>query len=94
MERRGIAPTVPLTILCRCVNPWRVHSYRITNGSVVSSLQLKLKRAYEAPSDDDGLRILVERLWPRGLSKADAAIDHCVPIRLMQTPTRASICSS
>lgn len=38
--------------------------------------QIKLKRAYEAPSGDDGLRILVERLWPRGLSKAEAAIDH------------------
>ena len=37
---------------------------------------IELKRAYEAPSEDDGLRVLVERLWPRGLSKADAAIDH------------------
>ncbi len=76
MERQGIALAVPLTILCRCVNRRRVHSYRITNGSVVSLLQIKLKRAYEAPSNDDGLRILVERLWPRGLSKTDAAIDH------------------
>lgn len=38
--------------------------------------QIKLKRAYEAPSSDDGPRILVERLWPRGLSKAEASIDH------------------
>ena len=36
---------------------------------------IKLKRAYEKPSRKDGWRILVERLWPRGLSKADAAID-------------------
>ncbi len=42
----------------------------------MSSLQIRLKRAYEAPLIDDGLRILVERLWPRGLSKTDAAIDH------------------
>ena len=35
-----------------------------------------MKRAYEAPADDDGLRIFVERLWPRGLSKTDAAFDH------------------
>jgi uncharacterized protein YeaO (DUF488 family) len=34
-----------------------------------------LKRAYEAASKDDGLRILVERLWPRGLSKQKAQID-------------------
>jgi uncharacterized protein YeaO (DUF488 family) len=36
---------------------------------------VKLKRAYEPPDDDDGLRILVERLWPRGLTKRRAAID-------------------
>jgi uncharacterized protein YeaO (DUF488 family) len=40
------------------------------------SLEIDLKRAYETPSDRDGLRILVERLWPRGLTKAGAAIDH------------------
>lgn len=34
-----------------------------------------LKRAYEPPSAEDGTRILVDRLWPRGVSKADAAID-------------------
>ena len=42
----------------------------------MSSPEIRLKRAYEAPAEDDGLRVLVERLWPRGLSKADAAIDH------------------
>jgi uncharacterized protein YeaO (DUF488 family) len=36
---------------------------------------IKLKRAYEPASKDDGLRILVERLWPRGVSKQKAAID-------------------
>ena len=36
---------------------------------------IKLKRAYEKPSRQDGLRILVERLWPRGLTKAAAKID-------------------
>jgi uncharacterized protein YeaO (DUF488 family) len=36
---------------------------------------IKLKRAYEAASRDDGLRILVERLWPRGVSKQKAKID-------------------
>lgn len=30
---------------------------------------LRLKRAYEAPSADDGERVLVERLWPRGVKK-------------------------
>jgi uncharacterized protein YeaO (DUF488 family) len=36
---------------------------------------IKLKRAYEPASRDDGLRILVERLWPRGVSKQKAKID-------------------
>ncbi len=36
---------------------------------------IRLKRAYEPPTDDDGTRILVERLWPRGVSKEKAAID-------------------
>jgi uncharacterized protein YeaO (DUF488 family) len=36
---------------------------------------IKLKRVYEPASKDDGLRILVERLWPRGVSKQKAQID-------------------
>ncbi len=36
---------------------------------------IKLKRVYENPAPEDGVRILVERLWPRGLSKERAAID-------------------
>lgn len=36
---------------------------------------IRLKRAYEPPSAADGTRVLVERLWPRGLSKREAAID-------------------
>jgi uncharacterized protein YeaO (DUF488 family) len=34
-----------------------------------------IKRAYEPPSPKDGTRILVDRLWPRGVSKAKAALD-------------------
>ena len=41
-------------------------------------LEISLKRAYEPPAKTDGLRILVERLWPRGLTKEKAAIDHWV----------------
>jgi uncharacterized protein YeaO (DUF488 family) len=36
---------------------------------------IRLKRAYEAVSKDDRLRFLVERLWPRGVSKRKAQID-------------------
>jgi uncharacterized protein YeaO (DUF488 family) len=37
--------------------------------------RFRIKRAYEPPEPGDGLRVLVDRLWPRGLRKADAAID-------------------
>ena len=36
---------------------------------------INLKRAYEKPRRDDGERILVERLWPRGLTKSQAKVD-------------------
>lgn len=36
---------------------------------------IKLKRAYDAAAADDGARFLVERLWPRGVKKADLPID-------------------
>lgn len=36
---------------------------------------IKVKRVYEKYSDEDGFRILVDRLWPRGLTKKDARID-------------------
>lgn len=37
---------------------------------------VKLKRIYDPPSADDGRRILVDRLWPRGVSKDDARTDE------------------
>lgn len=36
---------------------------------------IKIKRIYEEPSVDDGVRVLIDRLWPRGISKQRAAID-------------------
>ena len=36
---------------------------------------LKLKRVYEPSSPQDGFRVLVERLWPRGITKEQAAVD-------------------
>ena len=41
----------------------------------ISPENIKLKRAYELPATGDGTRILVDRLWPRGVKKAAAAID-------------------
>ncbi len=48
---------------------------RKTKRTGASPIRLMIKRVYEPPSDADGFRVLVDRLWPRGLSKAKAAVD-------------------
>ncbi|GJL84031.1 MAG: hypothetical protein DHS20C01_36650 [marine bacterium B5-7] len=40
--------------------------------------QISIKRIYEIASKDDGYRVLVDRMWPRGVSRNDAAIDQWV----------------
>ena len=42
----------------------------------VPAHHVRLKRVYEPPASEDGVRVLVDRLWPRGLRKADAGIAH------------------
>lgn len=37
---------------------------------------VRVRRIYETPSPDDGVRVLVDRLWPRGLAKTDAHVDE------------------
>lgn len=37
---------------------------------------IRIKRIYEPPDSDDGLRVLIDRLWPRGVSRERAAIDE------------------
>ena len=36
----------------------------------------RIKRVYEPPAASDGTRVLVDRVWPRGVSKQRAAVDH------------------
>jgi uncharacterized protein YeaO (DUF488 family) len=42
----------------------------------VAAQNIKLKRAYGHPAAKDGMRILIDRLWPRGLRKAEAVVDR------------------
>jgi uncharacterized protein YeaO (DUF488 family) len=44
-------------------------------NDVATKKTVQVKRAYDPPSASDGVRVLVDRLWPRGLSKTKAAID-------------------
>jgi uncharacterized protein YeaO (DUF488 family) len=41
-------------------------------------MTIEIKRVYDDPDPDDGSRILVDRIWPRGVSKADAHLDAWV----------------
>ena len=38
-------------------------------------MAINVKRVYDTPADDDGYRVLVDRIWPRGLRKDEAQID-------------------
>lgn len=42
----------------------------------ITAANVRLKRAYEPPARGDGARILIDRLWPRGVTKKAAAIDE------------------
>ena len=42
----------------------------------IPAKHLRLRRVYEPPAPEDGVRVLIDRLWPRGLTKEKAAIDH------------------
>ncbi|MGY4973151.1 DUF488 domain-containing protein [Streptomyces nigrescens] len=43
-------------------------------GEMSAKKNLRVRRVYETPEPSDGARVLVDRLWPRGLSKADAQL--------------------
>jgi uncharacterized protein YeaO (DUF488 family) len=46
-----------------------------TKSPATTTHRIGIKRAYEPAAADDGLRVLVDRLWPRGVTKAKARID-------------------
>jgi len=47
----------------------------LKNLADINYTMIRIKRVYEKPTKNDGRRILVDRLWPRGLTKQKAAID-------------------
>ena len=58
-------------------------------------MDVSIKRIYAAATPDDGVRVLVDRLWPRGVKKADAAIDlwakNVAPSAALRTAWHADI---
>jgi uncharacterized protein YeaO (DUF488 family) len=51
-------------------------------------MEIRVKRAYEKPSRSDGRRVLVDRLWPRGLTKDKAHIDEWAKELAPSSPLR------
>src|SRR5215469_9013654 len=45
-------------------------------GHAMAGRSVQIRRVYEEPRPEDGARVLVDRLWPRGLAKAKAALDE------------------
>ena len=62
-------------VKCQLISLAELHSAAILSFRETNVATVRLKRAYEKPSPEDGARVLVDRLWPRGVSKAGAAID-------------------
>jgi uncharacterized protein YeaO (DUF488 family) len=46
------------------------------SSTELSATMIKIKRAYEKPAKEDGWRVLVDRLWPRGIKKVTAHFDQ------------------
>ena len=51
------------------------HDGDVHNSEPHMDTEIRIRRVYEEPSADDGLRVLVDRLWPRGRSKQSARVD-------------------
>jgi uncharacterized protein YeaO (DUF488 family) len=55
-------------------------------------MAIEMKRAYEAPSDRDGYRVLVDGLWPRGVTKAELKLDAWMKEIAPSAALRKSYC--
>ena len=58
-----------------CLLPMLDEEGRVPDGSDTFSSHIKIKRAYDAPDDGDGYRVLVDRIWPRGVRREAAHLD-------------------
>lgn len=55
------------------IAPFQLNTWNYNDSA--KAMTIVVKRIYEPASDDDGARVLVDRLWPRGVSKVRAAVD-------------------
>jgi uncharacterized protein YeaO (DUF488 family) len=43
---------------------------------LATNVQVQVRRVYDEPDEDDGIRVLVDRIWPRGMTRTKAALDE------------------
>ena len=75
---QGCPPTLekPCRRKSSIARVWLLWETGLSRGPPYPPPMIRIKRVYEEPSEDDGLRVLVDRLWPRGISKANAKVDR------------------
>ena len=56
-----------------CLATWAIG---VGSGSLIVRIDVRVKRVYEQPEPDDGYRVLVDHVWPRGVSRERARIDR------------------
>jgi len=74
LSLKKIVRPIPLKKMVRPSKKWHSISTTISSKKTVT-MNIKIKRAYLPHDQHDGFRILVDRIWPRGLSRAKAKID-------------------
>lgn len=72
-------PDEPSACLTGDTNSWSTFTVDLNEGgdrAMTKKSDVRVRRVYEEAKDDDGLRVLVDRIWPRGVTKAKAALDE------------------
>ena len=60
----------------RVMADWAAMAIDVRCRCMTTRIRVQVRRIYDAPMPDDGARVLVDRLWPRGVSKARAHLDE------------------
>jgi uncharacterized protein YeaO (DUF488 family) len=68
--------------------PCLLHEIEKEDAGGRQACDVRIKRIYEEPARSDGLRVLVDRLWPRGMRKENAAIDEWLKALAPSAPLR------
>ena len=72
----GVGRLVPISVYAGAVWVFVFGINRQVVVTVATVAEVRVRRVYDEPEDRDGVRVLVDRIWPRGMTKARAALDE------------------